>query len=179
MKLTNYIAGLALTVLSANASAIPIGVLGGYDTLKAQADLGNSGSAVEQAWVEAELGFTIEYTQLDDITSSGSLWETVDGGIAGDYAFDFGAIGPAYFLVKTGNGGNNTAVNSHYLFENMDSLEWAFVNLSVFGVADVTNVGVISHAGVSESYLVPEPGILALLGIGLVGFSLRSNKKIS
>jgi hypothetical protein len=158
------------------------------DTLLGQTTLGNSGSANEENWIESVLLMDIDYTQLDDSSSEGDNWEAVVGGAAGDYAFQFTASDePEYFLVKTGNGSGNGVDDSHYLFQNNGSLNWAFVNLSIFGEAvSITNIDVISHVGQtgsgsggggSDDTPVPEPGSIALLGLGLIGLTMARRKQ--
>lgn len=157
---------MALAIFSANAFAIPITTVGSYDNLLAQS---NITSGFEEAWIESVLSINISYTQLNDTVSNGGNWTSVEGGITGDWAFDFGpGNDPAYFLVKLGGGKGAGADNTHYLFENIESLQWAFVNLGVFGDAVLTkdNIGLISHVGLTS---IPEPGIAGLFAMGLFG----------
>jgi len=169
-NIKKLVAAFALTVFSASASAIPLATVGSYDTLLASQTLTNSGSGTEEAWIEGVLGFDIDYTQLDGI-SEGSFWESVDGGVAGDYAFEFGAgLDPEYFLVKVGSGKGTAVDESHYLFSNSENMHWAFMNLSVFGEGvSLTNIGVISHVGITDGRTVPEPAVVGLLAMGLLG----------
>lgn len=159
-----------LVVFSANSLAVSLFSVGGYDTLLGSGTLTKSGSATEEAWIESVLGFDIVYTQLP--SSGASELESVTGGVAGDFAFDFDAgIDPAYFLVKVGNGGGTGTVDSHFLFDNEASLLWVFINIVDFGSnVKLTNFGVISHVGITGSdTTVPEPGVVGLLAIGLLG----------
>ena len=177
MKLIKYLMALGLAVFSINVAAISIDVVGDYDVLLSSTTLTNSSEANEELWIESVLsdisGSTVDilYSQNDEI-SDGSFWEEVIGtdalAIEGDYAFDLGADATVeYFLVKTGGGGGAGAIDTHYLFDNIGSAEqWAYLNLSVFGPdVSLTNINIISHTGTA----VPEPGMVGLLAIGLLG----------
>ena len=166
----------ALTSFSANTSAYLLADVGpDYDSLIGQATLSNSGS--EETWVEdtltALMGSPVDitYNQLTDAVSDGSNWQSVIGGVSGDYAFDFGeGTDPDYFLVKVGGGNGTNTVDTHFLYDNEDSMRYAFVNLIDFGPdVSLTNIDVISHAGTIDGGNVPEPGIISLLAIGLIG----------
>ena len=174
MKLIKYLMALGLAVFSINVAAISINVVGDYDVLIGSTTLSNSSEINEELWIESVLSdiegspVDILYSQNDGI-SDGSLWQEVTGtdAVAGDYAFDFGASTTVeYFLIKVGGGSGAGADFTHYLFDNIGSAEqWAFLNLSVFGTeVSLTNINIISHTGT-----VPEPGMVGLLAIGLLG----------
>ncbi len=171
---------VVLLVFSTSAFAVLMGVAGSVDDKIAQTTLGSSGEAVEEAWIESVLGFDITYTQLT--TGGGANWEPVSDGAAGDYAFDFGSgVEPDHFLVKLGGGGGAGADNSHFLYDNLLTMQWAYVNLADFGSGvSLMNVGVISHVGTSDGGgSVPEPGTLLLMALGILGlgYSARRNPK--
>ena len=161
--------GIILFLTTSGAYAVPIAVVGTIDTLISSTELENSSEATEENWIESVLGFDIFFTKLDDDASGGESgnWESVTGGNDGDYAFDFGVgVEPDYFLVKTGK--NFTTDHTHFLFENFDSLQWAYINL---GFSDE-----ISHVGTASAAEVPEPTPHILLGIGLLMLSLMSGR---
>jgi len=164
----------SLLVVATSASAVPISTVGTIDTLIGHTTLKNSGSATEESWVESLLGTDITYSQLSG--SSGSAWQAVTGGSAGDYAFDFGADSNAlYYLVKVGGGGGTNTIDTHFLLGNNDSLQWGYVNLSMFGSGvSLTNIGVISHVGTTS---VPEPATLTLFGAGLAVAGLMRRRR--
>lgn len=183
-KIVKLIIAMLLSAFSASASSVLLTNIGTIDTLLSQTTLSDSGAATEETWIESVLtglnGGTfvdITYTQLSEVVSDGGNWEAVTDGAAGDYAFDFGlGIDPAYFLVKVGGGTGTLTDNTHFLYENLASLQWAFLNLSDFGAGvSLTNISVISHVGLADA-TVPEPDMVGLLAIGLLGFIVVRRK---
>lgn len=177
-KLIKLMMAMAFATFSSVAMAVPLATVGTIDDLLASDTLGSSGEATEEAWIETVLGFDVDYTQLDELISGGSEWESVVGGVAGDYAFNFGAgIEPAYYIVKVGGGSGTGTADTHFLFENNAILEWAFINIGEFGDSvSLTNIGVISHVGTTGGGTVPEPGIVSLLAIGLIGVAVARRR---
>lgn len=175
MKMWNIPLLMLMYFLSLNANAVLMSEVGSYDVKIAEDTLASSGSAIEEAWIEGILGFDIDYTQWSDASSEGDTpgnWESVTDGAEGDYAFDFGLDEPIYYLIKTGGGSGAGADETHYLFENSVEMNWAYLNLSDFGSGvSLTNIGIISHVGTSGG-TVPEPSVIALFAIGLVGLGL-------
>jgi len=174
MRAIKYLVILIFMSISTHVTAIPIGTVGTYDVLIDSTTLSNSSSGGEEAWVESVIGVDINYAQIDN-PGEGDFWHTVEDGLLGDYAYDFGlGLDPAFFLVKIGAGSAVGADDTTYLFENNSSLQWAFFNLDVFG-SDITlsNIGIISHSGVTT---VPEPGIIGLIGMGLIGLFAARRK---
>jgi len=164
---------LALVCMSSNSWAVLITDAGTKDFLLISTTLTNSSDADEEDWIEGFLGFDITYTKLD--AASGSSWEEVIGGDEGDFAFDFGSgLDIDYFLVKTGT--PSGIDNTHFLFENLSSFQWAYVNLADFGDISLDNIGVISHAGTAAGSSVPEPSTLVLLSLSLLGLWFNRRK---
>jgi hypothetical protein len=178
-NLIKFVVVMVLGAFSGSALAYPITDVGIKDDLLAAESLKNSGEATEEKWIEDVLGFDIDYAQLGSISDS-SYWESVVGGELGDYAFQFDdGFNPEYFLIKLGGGKGAGADDTHYLYDNLASMEYAFINLSDFGEGvTLTNFGIISHAGTSGGTSVPEPGVIGLLAIGLLGVVARRRFKV-
>ncbi len=154
------------------------------DTLIGSANLGNSGDATELNALKALLGPSGS-TLVMDYKSTGSVTALADG--PGQWYLDVTPDQPGYFLLKFGTGGLG-GVNDTYFFENigeMTKLVWtnALVNNITGGCgANNCNIGRLSHYaytnGTNDSNIptIPEPGILSLLGIGLLGMGARKSK---
>ncbi len=169
LKIVRLLMFMGLLVFTVTLWAVPIGTVGSRDVLRAQTNLSNSGSGNEESWIESVLGKDITYSQLGG--SGASSWEAVVGGTSGDFAFNLGAA-VSHFLVKVGGGKGTGTSNTHFLFNNKNSLQWAFVNLSNFGSGvKLHNIGIISHVGTAngDGATVPGPAPFVVMAIGLLG----------
>ena len=171
--------GLVAAAPAVFATPIPITTTGGADTLVAWDNIGSS-DASEKAFIASYMGVdptTIDFLKFDNLT--GSEWQEVTGDAATQdlWAFNFGGLTPSLFLIKVGSGvglanDGSTSTFSHYLFENVDSLSYAVIDLLLFekSTGNVT-VSMVSHVS------VPEPTTLSLLGLGLLGLAFTARRK--
>ncbi|HET9472563.1 MAG TPA: hypothetical protein VFO82_01640, partial [Steroidobacteraceae bacterium] len=97
MKISHSLSAIALLGLSSAASAVPISLTGGADTLVAWSQLGNSGSSSETAFIASYLGVdasTLSYTKPANSDGEGGAWQSVDED-SSLYAFDLSAYSSA------------------------------------------------------------------------------------
>lgn len=178
--------GLA-QALTIDTGATQVGVI---DKLIAETVLGNSGDAVELAWVQSVIGNTYGWDpSADKYEVFESEWEAVDGlftqndkGESVPYVYAHGLKNaPDYFMLKlaAANSGSTTDGNDHFLFENLEEMDWAVVSLQDmnFELKFVSNVGKVSHVGEFGGQLVPEPATMMLFGTGLAGLAGMVRRK--
>ena len=160
--------------------------IGSVDSLLFSTTLTNSSMGDETTALENFLGLAsgsllFNKEDVDDfgISEGGNRWlqytDVTDGN---DYlTFDFGeGSGAEYYFLKLGVG--NTDAHTHYYFDNVDDLRYAFISVEeMFGYEgnDTTgynfNIGRISHVS------VPEPAMVSLFGIGLIGLGLARRRQ--
>jgi hypothetical protein len=198
MKILAYITGLTLFAISVSVSAIPSippeVPPGEEDTLVHVDNVKPSSDAAESEFMSDYLGAAwsdIWFYKVDGSAGADGGWFAVDDGDVDTdlWAFDFGGVGVHHFLIK-GPAGNIltykdktdntiTFTGTHFLFENPG--QYAVIDLNAFsrtlpnGKTKGVTIDFVSHVGA-----VPEPSIVALIGIGLLGMALvhrRSRKK--
>lgn len=155
---------------SANSWAYMVGAtdVGDVDSILFTTSLSNSSEAAEEAWVESVLGFDVNFDYKNDGAFS---WNLVDGET--DIFEQALSFDPEYYLVKLGNG--SFSGDTHVLYDNAASLSFAVIGLTALGQGVTIDITRVSHIA---EYSIPEPGTLALFGMGLLGLAFASRKKV-
>jgi hypothetical protein len=166
-----------------SASALTYGSIevGERDILLGSTALSSSGDSTELAWVQSFFNYTITLDTKYD--TSDSNWHLTNE--SGTYAMALDT-NPEFFMIKTGNLGKQKGLtNTHFLFDNRASIEWAVLNLSEsFGTGyTINNVGKFSHVNEFGSGgtppPVPEPGTVMLLGFGMLGLVVYGKRRMN
>jgi hypothetical protein len=185
MKICVPALGLALLAVSSAASAVPISLVGGADTLVDWTKLDSNNPVLEKQFIADYLNvdpLSITYTQLSGSGAASWLPVNEDPSL---YAFDFGGLSPALFVVKTGNKvgvAGESGTFDHFLFSNVGSTLFGVIDMDLFTrKSGNVEIGMVSHVGTSGTTTtrVPEPGTMGLFGLALAAFGFtRFRRKI-
>jgi hypothetical protein len=144
-------------------------------------DLGNAGDATEKAALESFLGPNT--TLIQDYKGAVPGLQKDD---AGHWYIDVAPDEPGYFVLKFGTGNSN--LDNHYYFENIGELtKLVFTDANVSGLIGTGDTPkAFSHyvtyndpdgGGGGGGGNVPEPGTLALAGLGLLATVAASRRR--
>jgi hypothetical protein len=184
MKALSGVLGAIITVFIANgvvAGTISSSQVGAVDDLIAWTKLSNSGDQTEINWVNTVLGGNNILEFKNDLPNPASSWMLVTG-TNDTYAYYLNTP-VSYFLIKTGNNGNNQPRD--FLYKNIGNPDYAVIDLDLQGLGDdissIANIGKLSHIDGFDSLssTVPEPSAMILFGACLTGLAAFVRRKRS
>lgn len=135
--------------------------VGDVDVIVARTILPNSGTA-ENDWLLAN-----NFTVVNEYDTIASNWYLTNS--SGIYALKL-IDAPDFYFIKIGIGAL-TISSDHFIYKNSSDLEWAVIDLTGWQGTPTqkVNIGRVSHLGEGTTTQVPEPSMMFLLGVGLVG----------
>jgi hypothetical protein len=167
-----------------NAWSVPVDLTGFRDTLMTSTNLGVMDDASETAWVSSMVG-AVNYVSKHDCNVVCAA-ELVAGGGLDDVWSMMLTNAPEYFLISTRDG--SSTGNTQFLYYNEPSTTYAtfrMIDMGFgFGINSISQVNHLSWFNIATdtnppNSTVPEPGTLALLGLGMFGVLLgRSRQRV-
>lgn len=141
------------------------------DTKIGETNLTNATDAAETAAIKAITGLDLVLDEKFYVSTV-----TQNPGTADEWYLDVAPSTPGYFALKFNTSGTNATANTFFFQNIADLTKLVWSNAQVQGLSEsggLCNIERIDHyttfnGGTTQ---VPEPGGLALLGLGLFGFA--------
>ena len=201
-KLFGFILAVFLIFgISSSGAAITLADVGDPDDLIAVGNgAGLDSEAAEINFIYTVTGVDVEFYYKYDTASELDALNITN--LNSGWAWDFDLFTPDYYLVKVGKGEGAAIEYSHWLFANNFNTQYAYIlngtydgieywtytgpGSGTFNYEGVVNglligdawIEAISHIARAGGTPVPEPGMVILLGIGLIGLAFFSRKRL-
>lgn len=172
----------SLLVIASSVSALQIQIgsdlvdVGSVDNFIVSDSVHPSNLSGELTWVSSQLTNAINVSFAHK-TETGITWNAVIGE-SNVYAFELNNAANNYFLLKLG------ANPSHFLYENIDSNNYAVIDFSLFeGLKNNIDTTIVSHItefevedNLANPSEVPVPAAVWLFGSALLGLGFKKRR---